>query len=290
MNTAKWAVMLVLGTMLSITIHPDSGLASPILGSAQNFAVLGASTVTNTGSTTITGDLGVSPGTSITGLDSYTQHLNDAAAQLAQADLTTAYNALANYGTATDLTGLDLGGLTLTPGVYNFDTSAGLTGTLNLNAGGINGGYWVFQIGSTLTTASASAVQLINAGSNKGSDVGVFWIVGSSATLGSTTAFEGNILALASITLNTGATIHNGRSLAQTGAVTLDTNTISNICLDAEGYYIGPGFSGGLEFDGNGQIVPIAVASPVPLPGALLLLGSGLGALVGFGRRFLAGI
>ena len=102
-----------------------------------------------------------------------------------------------------------------------------MTGALTLDAQGKNDAFWVFQIGSTLTTASAASVNMINVGSHGGTDNGLFWQVGSSATLGSTTAFEGNLLAADSITLNTGATIDNGRALAETGAVTMDSNTIS---------------------------------------------------------------
>jgi type VI secretion system secreted protein VgrG len=166
------------------------------------------------------------------------------------------------------LTGTDLGGLTLTPGVYEFANSAQLTGTLTLDGEGNNNALWVFLIGSTLTTASDSSVIVTDTGSNDG----IFWDVGSSATLGTTTAFEGNILASASITLNTGANIGCGSALAQTGAVTLDTNTISTGC------------NGGGTIT-NGVVtstLPYAVATPEP--GTWLLLGSGLAGLAGMVR------
>ena len=181
-----------------------------------------------------------------------------------------------------NLTGQNLGGLTLDSGVYYFASSAQLTGTLILDAQGNNNAYWVFLIGSTLTTASGSAVQVINPGSNNGSDDGVFWQVGSSATLGTATAFEGNILANASITLDTGATILNGRALAETGAVTMDTNTISNVCPPPNN---GPGYSGGLVYNNLGDIVPVG-PSAVPIPATMLLFGPGLVGLAAMRRRF----
>lgn len=145
------------------------------------------------------------------------------------------------------------------------------------------GNNWVFQIGSTLTTASASAVKIINVGSNGGTDDGLFWQVGSSATLGTTTDFEGNIMALASITLNTGATNHDGRALAQTAAVTMDTNTISIYSPPPDNGTL----SGGLTFDDRGNVVPVGPsAGAVPEPGSFVLLASGLTCLFCLRKRF----
>ncbi|HEY2092011.1 MAG TPA: ice-binding family protein [Thermoanaerobaculia bacterium] len=191
------------------------------------FGVLGGSAVTNTGATTVSGAVGVSPGSSVTGFPPGTTtapplHLNDATAIQAQNDLTTAYNAVASTPCTTTLTGVDPGGLTLNAGVYCFASSAQLTGTLTLDAQGNPNAVFLFKIGSTLTTASASRVLVINGGST----CNVFWQVGSSATFGTTTAFSGNILALTSITMTTGANI-SGRLLARNGAVTLDTNIIA---------------------------------------------------------------
>lgn len=242
------------------------------LGTAQNFAVLSGSTVTNTGPTVISGnaalpgDVGVSPGTAITGfppgtLTTGTIHSGDAVAAQAQTDLTTSYNALAGMAPTQNLTGQDLGGLTLTPGVYFFSSSAQLTGTLTLNAEGNSDALFVFQIGSTLTTASSSSVDVIN---DPAGDHGcnLFWQVGSSATLGTDTDFEGSILADTSITVNTGTTILDGRTLAQNGAVTLDSNTIS---ITACPFVTGPPGTFG------------TAVSDVPEPGAVaLLVGTGL--------------
>ncbi|MDP3882439.1 MAG: ice-binding family protein [Candidatus Staskawiczbacteria bacterium] len=194
--------------------------------SSANFAVLAGSTITNTGSTVITGDVGLSPGTSITGFPpgtiSGTQHITDAEAAQGQTDFTTAYNEAVGETCTQDYSGTDLGTLTLTPGVYCFSSSAQLTGTLTLDGGGDANAVFIFKTGSTLTTASSSVVSLIGSAQ----PCNVFWQVGSSATLGTSTTFKGNILALESATLNTSATV-DGRVWAQSGAVTLDTNIVA---------------------------------------------------------------
>ncbi|MEP7336746.1 MAG: ice-binding family protein, partial [Acidobacteriota bacterium] len=200
----------------------------PSLGTAQNFAILGGSTVTNVpdAGTIVNGDLGVWPGAAITGFPpgivNGTINAGNAVAMQAQSDLTTAYNALAGLPCGTNLTGMDLGGMTLAPGVYCFNTSAQLTGTLTLDAQGNPDASFIFQIGSTLVTASNAAVQVINGAQG----CGAFWQVGSSATLGTGTSFIGSILAEASITLTDGVTL-SGRALARTAAVTMDSNVVT---------------------------------------------------------------
>ena len=223
MKPNYWTLLAKLG-FVALLCGPSQVLAQNIsLGSAANFAVLGGSTVTNTGPTVITGDVGVSPGTSITGfppgLVIGTIHRADSVALNAQNDLTIAYNNAAGRPCGTTLTGSDLGLVgPLGPGVYCFSTSAQLTGNLTLSGAGV----YIFQIGSTLTTASSSSITLTNGASA----CGVWWQVGSSATLGTTTSLAGNILALQSITLNTNASV-NGRALARNAAVTLDSNTVT---------------------------------------------------------------
>jgi len=193
------------------------------LGTATNFGLLAGSGITNASAATfITGDVGSSPTPTVTGLTAsqvngtlYTAS-NPATAQ-AQADLIVGYNEAAGAPCGTDLTGTDLGGLTLVPGVYCFSSSAQLTGTLTLDGQGIANAQWVFQIGSTLTTATNSTVALINGALN----CNVFWQIGSSATIQTGNTFVGNIMALTSITLDGG--ILNGRALARNGAVTISS-------------------------------------------------------------------
>jgi hypothetical protein len=197
------------------------GQAVP-LNSAANFAVLAGSAITNTGSSVIVGGVGVSPGTSVTGfppgtVTSGTIHSADATAGTAQNDLTTAYNTAAGQPVTQVLTGQDLGTVgVLGPGVYFFASSAQLTGTLTLSGGGNPNAIFIFQIGSTLTTATSAVVSAVNGAQA----ANIFWQVGSSATLGAGTTFLGNILALTSITTNAGVTM-GGRLLARNGAVTM---------------------------------------------------------------------
>ncbi|MBA3233358.1 MAG: DUF3494 domain-containing protein [Propionibacteriales bacterium] len=215
--SAGLLVALVGGAQAAATAVP--------LGTADSFAVLAGAGITNTGPTTVNGDIGTFPTTTITGTATLTvtgaNHGGDAVTQQAKTDLVTAYNNAAGQGPASPIVA-DLGGQTLTPGVYNSASSIGLTGALTLDAGGNPSAVFVFQAGSTLTTASASSVNLINGAQS----CNVFWQVGSSATLGTGSSFRGTILALTDITVATGATV-DGRVLARNGAVTLDTNTIT---------------------------------------------------------------
>ena len=219
-TTAMVGVGLVAGTPVASAAQSTVGL-----GTATSFAVLAGSTVTNTGPSQITGNLGVSPGAAVTGfppgLVNGVQHKADAVALQAQSDLTTGYNDAAGRTPPTAVSS-DLGGQRLVAGVYKAAGPLGLTGTLTLDAQNNPNSVFIFQAGSTLITASNSTVALVNGAS----PCNVFWQVGSSATLGTGTTFVGSILALTSASLKTGATV-NGRVLARNGAVTLDTNTIT---------------------------------------------------------------
>lgn len=218
-------------TVFAVTQSRAHAAPAPVdLGTATSFSVLGGSTVTNTGPSVIAQDLGVSPGSSVTGFPPGTVlgviHAADAVAAQAQLDLTAAYNDAAGRLPATAIPA-NIGGLTLTPGVYTASSALGLTGTVTLDGQGDVNSVFIIKVPSALTTASASVVNLTNGAQA----CNVFWQIGSSATLGTGSAFAGNILALTSITVTTGVSV-NGRALARNGAVTLDTNIFTSLpCL-----------------------------------------------------------
>jgi hypothetical protein len=247
----------------------------PGLGTAGNFAVLSGAGMTNTGPSWITGAIGASVA-GITGFPPGTagpQHIGDSAYTVAETDLVTAYNN-SSQTTTVDYSGVNLGGLTLGPGVYNQSTAPTLTGTLTLSGGGV----YIFKIGSTLVTASGARVSLINGAQ----PCDIFWQVGSSATIATSTTFVGNIMATASIQMQTGATL-NGRALARTAAVTLDTNRIIQPAGCPGGFtasYPVPGFVP----PPVGNILPATLGVPSDLlreiPWLLLIgVGGGIGAV-----------
>jgi hypothetical protein len=205
------------------TVNP----AQVSLGSSASVVILAGSAITSTGATNITGDIGLSPGTSIGGFPPGilvgTQHINDNIATQAKLDLTAAYNDAAGR-TATDIVTLsgNIGGLTLTPGLYKSTSSLAISsGDLTFDAKGNASAVFIIQIASSLTTTSGR--QVILAGGALASNI--FWQVGSSATFGTTSVFKGTVLAMESITFNTGATL-DGKALARTGNITLAGNTI----------------------------------------------------------------
>ena len=261
LSLAALVVLLVPATALAAT--------DPGLGTAGSFAVLAGTTVTNTGPSWITGELGVAPGSAVTGFPPGTsgvQHKGDSVATTAETNLTAAFtNAAAQPCPGTNnFTGSNLGGKNLVPGVYCQTTAPTLSGTLTLNGSGI----YIFQIGSTLVTASGASVVLLGGAQ----PCQIFWVVGSSATIATSTTFVGNIMALTSIAMQTGATL-NGRALARNGAVTLDTNRIiqSGGCGYPAASYVAPP---------SGNVLPASLGVPFALRGQfpwLLLIGIGAG-------------
>lgn len=283
-TTTKRLSILTL-TVLGTLCGTSQVWAASILGTAGDFAVLAGAGVTNIPTSTVAGNVGVwssgsanavtgfnlSPGVAVSDpqVTGGLVHAGTTVAQAAQAQLTNAITSLELMGTGT-LLGADLSGLTLIPGVYTVPAgTTNLSGTLTLDGEGNANAAWVFLMDSSLITSPNSVVNLINTGLG----AGIFWDVRSSATLDTGTSFQGNILALTSITLNTGATIGCGSALASTGAVTMDMNTI------------GSGCNGGLTIAESGGIPTFLPVTAVPLPAALPLLGAGFAGLVGLGLR-----
>jgi LPXTG-motif cell wall-anchored protein len=253
--------VLVSGPAVALLSSSPAQAASPILlGTSGSFAVLAGSGITNTGPTTIAGDVGTFETTTMTGFDSVTldgvNHGGDAVTQQAKDDLTTAYNQAAASGPP-NAVATELGGTTLTPGVYRSDT-LGITGTLTLDTQGDPYAVFVFQAASTLTTATDSAVVILGGGEA----CNVFWQVGSSATLGTRAHLVGTVLAATSITATTGATVE-GRLLASAGAVTLDTNTLTgSVCTTAATTTTTTGTGGSTTIPGSA--VPTATGTGTP--------------------------
>jgi hypothetical protein len=242
-NKILFLPLITVDSMGVSTVYA-AGPTTVNLGAADNFAVLAGSTLTNTGLSVLNGDLGLSPGSSVTGFPpgtvSGTKQVTNTIALQAQTDLTAAYLSAAGRTPVLPI-GTQLGGATLNTGVYNSaDGTFGLTGTLTLNAQGDASAVFIFKTASTLITAGASVVSLINGAQ----PCNVFWQVGSSATLGTTSTFKGNILALTSATLTTGANVE-GRVLARNGAVTLDSKLRAGDLLYIE--------------DGKGKSVPFVL-------------------------------
>jgi len=218
--------------LVASMIVPSTSLAAapPDLGTADNYAIVANTTITNTGVSLIAGNLAL-VGPSVTGMGGVVTGRSDignAAAARAENDVLSGHHDATGSGPATEMSGVDLGGKTLGPGIYHFGSSAALHGTLTLDGEGASNPTFIIQIGSTLTTGTGARVRLTN-----GADgCAVFWAVGSSATIGTATSMQGNLMALVSITMTTGATIgvgggrNGGRAFAQNGAITLDTNTI----------------------------------------------------------------
>ena len=250
------ATSLAMLTMLAAGLHPRVASASYYesgvpLGATSTFAILAASTVTNAGPSIVNGDVGISPGTAVTGFPpgtlNGTFHLGDPIAAQAQLDLTVAYDDAAGRTVGAVAVAGNLGGQTLTPGLYNSTSSLEVSsGDLTLDAQGDPNGVFIFQMASTLITTTGR--QVILAGGAQA--VNVYWQVGSSATLGTGSVFKGNILAQASISAATGASV-DGRLLARTGAVSLDANVVTVPSNNTTGVSPGGAVANGVSLTGN---------------------------------------
>jgi hypothetical protein len=259
---------LVGATLLLFALLASSANAAqaPVgRGTVSSFAILAGSTVTNTGPSTINGDLGLTPGSAVTGFPPATlngaMHITDSVAGIAQNDLTTAYNDAAGRTPFTAIPA-DAGGLTVTPGAFRATSALGLTGTLTLNAQGNPNAVFIFQVPSSLITASGSAVSMINGAQA----CNVFWQIGTSATFGTGSSFVGDAMVLASASLNDSVTV-NGRILARTGAVTLINDTISaSRCaagtVGGEGGPSGPGSNGSGSTGGHNGTAILGALPP----------------------------
>ena len=292
------AIRVTVPLSVALACAPSEGWAAPVLGSnLSSFAVLGAAAVTNTGPTTLAGNLGVSNNSSASGITGFfgtlanegpgtvtgAVHQGDTFAISADGQLVNAMTGLAGMGPGT-LLGAALGGLTLAPGIYTVSAGvSNLTGTLTLDGGGNANAFWVFQMPTTLITSPGSFVDVINTGSG----AGVYWNVGSSATLDTGTTFAGNILASTSIAMNSGVTLSCGRALAHTGAVTLIGDTINSTNCAGTGGQGSAGLSGGLTILDSGAIVPLPYApiAAVPEPATYALLLAGFGVVGSVVRR-----
>lgn len=271
MNTKK----LILPLMLALACGSASATVIPFLGAAQQFVVLGAEAVTNVGMTTLHGDLGIAPGSSITGTNSImfasggVIHQANAIAMQAQSDARSSYERLAALTGGVDLSGQDLGSVTLTSGIYRFSSSAALAGTMTIDFANDPNGVVIVQVGSTLTTAANSIVNVINGTSSNG----IYFQVGSSATMGADAIFAGNILAREGVTFGSASSIACGRALALGAAVTMIGNAVSNDCNAYAPTSLANDY-GSAGYSGNG--VAALPPAEVPEPATLALFGLGI--------------
>ena len=279
-HLSRGPVGRTLGALALALVVLHTGTAQSILGSNGDYGTMAGGTVTINGTgTTVTGNLGAigaiaGPGSNYT----VTSGSVVTTSSLNQTDFTKAFNGLAAMTPTANLSGLILGttagATTLTPGIYKFNSTAQLTGTLTLDAQGASNAVWVFQIGSTFTTAAGSSVVFTNLAANSVANDGVFWQVGTATVFGATTALKGNVLGGSSYSFGTGATISEGRALTGSGTMTFDGSNSFNFIAANSGY------SGGLVFDGNN-----VVASAIPEPATTTMLVAGFFGLIVGARK-----